>query len=169
MNEFTPHTTGPIAYVLELLLKVFEYDEAVVIKNVVTDVSAILFGIIVGMAIMVYVLKDTRLVPDEDATEINVTKMRKNGRTKLFVTVPKSQAGRVSFITGFAMWTSALLIKISTIKKLHFINSRRIRVTFSIVLFLIVAVLLFNLALDTTILLPDGQGGYGVYKRLAHK
>jgi hypothetical protein len=169
MNHFVPTESGPIHYVLHWLLRNFDYERAVIIKNFITDVAAITFGAIIGMALMVYVLKDTRLVPDADAGEINVTKLRKNGRTRLFVTVPKAEAGRLPFITGFVMWTYAMLLKFSPIKKLHFINSKRIRVTFVIVMILILATCIFNLALDTTILLPNGKGGYGVYKRITHK
>jgi hypothetical protein len=164
-GHYKVNNDGPIVDVLNWLLRNFDYHTAVIIKNTATDVSAVLLGIIIGMAIMVYVLKDTRMVPDPDAEEIHVTKLKKNERTKLFVTVPQYEAGRLSFITGFVMWIYAMLIKFLPIKRLKFIDSRRIRITGSIILLLVVGILVFNILLDSNVILPDGHGGYGVYHR----
>jgi hypothetical protein len=167
MNEFIPHK-GLLADILNWLLSVVEYDEAVLIKNIATDASAILFGILVGVLITAWVVRDANYVTKADADEVQVTRMSKGGRKITFVTVP-SKFYPLPWVSTIGLFIQVLIVKLNPKKKFHQVPSRKSRIIVTVFILLIAAVCIFNLALDTTILLPDGTGGYGVYKKFEHK
>lgn len=155
---------GPINDLLSWSINHFGYTRVIFIKDSLPIISAILIGFILGLFVMAYVLKDTRLVPDPTAEDMCVAQIVKNNRKKLFITVPEKEAGRIPLITGMVLYLNAALVKFFPFKRIQFVNTLRIRIMFSILLLLIIAICLFTICVDFHAILPDGHGGYKVYE-----
>jgi hypothetical protein len=159
------HNDGPISGFLLWLLHHMDYHHVIIIKNTLTDVSAVMFGIIIGILFIVSLGKDTRLVPSPNVEGISVARIDKDKRKKVFITVPQDQAARLPFITGVVLWFYVALVRLLPVKKLQLVDSRRIRIGWTITLVIIISVCVFNMMLDSHVILPDGSGGYSVYNR----
>jgi hypothetical protein len=155
---------GPINKLLLWLIHYFGYNTAIFIKDTIPTLSAVMIGFVLGIFVMAYVLKDTRLVPDPTADRMFVTQLVKNHQRKLFITVPEKEAGRIPLITGMVLYLNAALVKFFPIKRIQFVNTLRIRIMFIVLLIIVIVVCLFTIIVDYHSILPDGHGGYKVYE-----
>jgi hypothetical protein len=142
--------------VLAWLLRHFSYHTVIVLKNTATDLSAFVLGLIVATFLAVVITKDSRIVVDPETDDVTITKMKKNGATKTFINVP---SGKISPITGIVAYLHLIFIRLTNKKSLHFVDSRRVRITWAILLIFVVAVCLFNITMDSHVVLPTAHNG----------
>lgn len=146
---------------LNWLLHVFNYYTVIVIKNTLTDVSAFVFGFIVAIIFVCYLLKNVRILDDSSIEDIAITRMKKNGKVMKFISIPKP---RLSVISAFVIFLNLLYAKLFKKPKVLVVNNRKVRIAWTITLFIIAAVCLFNVLLDSRVILPiDHNGNYGVF------
>jgi hypothetical protein len=155
---------GPINTLLTWSINHFGYEKVIFIKDTIPTLAAIVIGFFLGLFVMAYVLKDTRLVPDPTADRMFVTQLEKNHRRKLFITVPEKEAGRIPLITGVVLYLNAAFVKFFPIKRIQFVNTLRIRIMFIVLLLIILAFCLFAISIDFHSILPNGHGGYNIYE-----
>lgn len=148
---------------LTWLVNHYGYTRVVFVKDLIPCISSIFIGFIMGIFTMAYVLKDTRLNPS-NVNCISVVQIKKNKRKKIFINFPKEHSGHISMITGVVLYLNAALVKFLPIKRIQFVDNRKIRIMFIIILFLILYFCLFTIRVDFHAILPDGHGGYKIYE-----
>jgi hypothetical protein len=140
------------------LTKHFSYHQAVLIKHFATDIASVVLGLLIGLIITAWVVKDANYVPTDACEEIEVTKMDKNGNSKLFVSVPKKQFPKMSVMTTMVVFIHALIVKIFPVKKLHFIDNRRVRIVTSLFVIVLIAFCIFSISFDGHMVMVDSHG-----------
>lgn len=155
---------GTINHLLTWLINHYGYNKVIFIKDTIPILSAIFIGLFLGMIIMAYVLKDTRLTPSPELEHMSVVQITKNKRKKIFINVPEKDAGNISLITGTILYLNAVLVKFLPIKKIQFVDSKKTRITFCIFMILLLWLALFTIRVDFHAILPDGHGGYRIYE-----
>lgn len=158
---------GVINDLLTWAINNFGYSKVILVKDTIPTLSAVLIGIIIGIFLMSYVLKDTRMVPDPDAEDLSITSIRKNERRKLFITAPTKDASRVPLITAVTLFLIAAFMKFcpwSTKKKIQFVDSRKVRIMFVAITVIVLSICIFTIVVDFHSILPDGHGGYDIYE-----
>lgn len=154
---------GTINNMLTWLVNHYGYTRVIFVKDLIPSISAMFVGFIIGIFLMAYVLKDTRLKP-ADVEAISVVQIKKNKRTMIFVSMPVEQTRRLSLVMTVVLYLNVALVKLLPIKKIQFVNSRKIRIMFITILFLILYLFLFTIRVDFHAILPDGHGGYKIFE-----
>lgn len=157
-------TKGIEVHFLSWLINNTSYRCSLFAKHLLSDVSFGFVGFLIALLLVSLVLKDLSIVPDPDADDISVTKLKKNKRSKIFVIIPKYVSCRIPIITAIAILINSIAIMLLPIKKIQFVDNARIRIIFWITLIAMIAFMLFSLSIDAHVILQNKHGGYTIFE-----
>jgi amino acid permease len=150
----------PTGMFLRWLLQRLDYDTVIVLKNSLTDISAFIFGFIAATIVACFFLRNVRVIDNPDGDEMTITRMEKNGVRMKFVSIPTPI---FSTISCFVAFLHIAYVKLFRKEKVQIVNTRKVRIAWTVTLLIIVAVCIFNILLDSRVILPVDNNYWGVF------
>jgi hypothetical protein len=139
------------------------YHMGLIFKDTIGNLLSAMIGFIIAILFFVFIVKAARLIIDENTEHIFITKIKKNKRTKIFITMPPDKGNNLSTIMGIALLMNVALVKLWPIKQIQFVGRYKIYICFWTVVVLIVLFIIFGISINYHLILPNNHGGYIEY------
>jgi hypothetical protein len=155
------HIPHPILSLLELLN--LPYNEALTIKECATDLAAFILGAMVMLLLAAKVNIRAARIPceDTDPGEINVTKIKRHGKTQVHVLINSKEAYNLSTITVMTITLRIIYVRyFPWAKNVQIVNKRGTRIRATILFTIVALVCAISVTMDSHIILPTSHGRF---------